>query len=99
MTAGFEIGDRWVNNHTGDVARMTDCQTFIIATDESPSGKGVHVYTLTYEDESIYKRDALKHQYSHVFRCDERTLRTHWSCLLFDSHERIMDDIIVKEEE
>ena len=89
MTEGFEIGDRWVNNHTGDVARMTDCQTIIIATDESPSGKGLHVYTLTYEDDSIYKREAIKHQFSHVFRCDERTLRKHWSCLSWQTMSKM----------
>jgi hypothetical protein len=87
MTAGFEIGDRWVNNHTGDVARMTECQTIIITTDEHPFGKGVHIYTLTYEDESLYARNALKHQYSHVFRCDEQTLRKHWSCLVANEEE------------
>ena len=96
---GFEIGDRWVNNHTGDVARMTECETISILTPQYPAGKAWHVYTLTYEDESIYKRDAMTHHFSHVFRCDEGTLRKHWSCLLFDSHERIMDDIIAKEEE
>lgn len=85
---GFEIGDRWVNNHTGDVARMTQCEVINIATDEYPAGKGWHVYTLTYEDESIYKRDALVHHFSHVIRCDERTLRKHWSCLVANDEEK-----------
>jgi len=84
---GFEIGDRWVNNHTGDVARMTDCQTIIMASDKHPRGKGHSVYTLTYEDGSIYMRDALAHQFSHVFRADEPSLRTHWSCLVAKDEE------------
>lgn len=88
MTEGFEIGDRWVNNHTGDVARMTGCETIQIATDKYPAGKGWYVYTLTYEDESIYKRNALTHHFSHVIRCDERLLRKHWSCLLWQNDEQ-----------
>jgi len=85
---GFEIGDRWVNNYTGDVARMTECETISILTPQYPAGKGWHVYTLTYEDESIYKRNALTHHFSHVIRCDEGTLRKHWYCLLWQNDEQ-----------
>lgn len=76
-----------MNNHTGDVARMTGCETVIIKSNDECKGTGVHVYTLTYEDDSIYMRNALTHQFSHVVRMDEECIKLHFTCLETNDEE------------
>lgn len=72
---GFELGARWVNNHTGDVARMVGANTVCVGN------RGVRVFRLEYEDGSIYKEKAVKYKYDFINNYDEESLRKHFTHL------------------